>query len=84
MRENPHVSYACAEYPGPNQYIVQGRFCAEGFKLHDKSGYEMTVVKYQPDVVAEAAREFNETFLDAFVDKETSIRQVRDIYSKLC
>ena len=86
VRDLPNVQFLCAQYLGPNRYIVQGDFCVEGYKLHHTSGYEMSVVKYQQSRIAEAVGEFKGSYQGACTageTKDTAIRRIEAMYQRV-
>ena len=83
VRDNPAIEYVCAQYPGPNRFIVMNEFLIEGFKLHHHPGYEMTVVKYQAEQINEAAAMFYQTFGRSGEGKEAACQRVRQMYEKV-
>jgi len=83
VQDQPGIQYACGPYPGPNRLIIMGKFLIEGFKLHNHPGYEMTVVRYQPDQIERAAAQFQEAFGRSGDNKETARKRVRQMYEMM-
>lgn len=83
-QETPGVRFVCDRYDGYNRYIVPGHFCAEGYKLHDTAGYEMTVVKYEPGAVTAAVQQFETAFGLAFKSNEETIEKLRRMCAEQC
>lgn len=86
---DPTISLACAEYIGPNRFIVlgdpDGDLCIEGYKLHHTSGYELTTVKYSEEKVAEAVCDFERVFEQAVSGGyfgEGAIRRVEKLWAR--
>lgn len=86
VRDRQNVEFLCAQYLGPNRFIVSGDFCLEGYKLHHTSGYEMNVVKYQQSKIEEASAEFEaiyERTSKADETKDTAIKQIEGMYQRM-
>jgi len=86
VRDRPNVEFICAQYLGPNRFIVHGDFCFEGYKLHHTSGYEMNVVKYQQSKIADAVGEFGAIYQRACEvgeTKDTAIRRIESMYQRM-
>jgi len=86
VRDDTNVEFRCAQYLGPNRFIVHGDFCFEGYKLHHTSGYEMNVVKYQQSKIEEAVAEFETIYqcaCKAGETKGTAIRRIEAMYQRM-
>jgi hypothetical protein len=83
--DDPSVEYACGPFPGPkNRHIVLGEFVLEGYKLEQTPGYEMSVVRYQPGKVREAAQEYEAIWRQLWRgDKRAVVKQVEEMYAKV-
>ena len=86
VRDDPTIEYACAQYLGPNRIIVPGRFCLAGYKLHDTTGYEMSVVTHDPSRIDDAIAEFSYVFAQTARQgdtKERAIQQIEAMYRRV-
>lgn len=80
--DNNHVDYVLAQYPGPNRYIIGGKLCIEGYKLHHTSGYRMSLVYYDKAEVARSSGEFDAIFKQSELNKQVAIREMERMYNK--
>ncbi len=82
----PNIDFLCTQYLGPNRVIVFDDFCLEGYKLHHTSGYEMSIVKYQPKKIENAVLDFETIFNSAHREgksKDSAIQQVEAMYNNM-
>jgi len=79
------IDVRCAPYPAPmNRHVVVGDFVLEGYKLNATSGYEMSVVRYQPTKVENAAREFETNWQRLAHGKSHAIEQIEKMRAEFC
>jgi Adenylate and Guanylate cyclase catalytic domain len=65
IKSNERIDFVLGRYEGPNRLIVAGDFCLEGFKLHDTSQYELSIVHNDEQRIAEAISTFDRVFTQA-------------------
>lgn len=83
VKDEPNIDFRCARYIGPTRHIVAEHFCIEGYKLHHTTGYEMSLVNYEPSKIENAVKEFDLVFnqaSEAGQTKESAIQQIESMY----
>jgi hypothetical protein len=80
VKNVPSVEFVCVHYPGPNRLIASNQYCIEGFKLHQQSGYGVSIVKHEKQAIDLATKEFDITFQQAGQTKAAAIDQVRKMF----
>lgn len=76
---NDRIDFVKARYDGPNRIIVQEEFSIEGFKLHDTSGYELSMVHQDGQRIAEAISSFDRVFREAREEGSTKQTVIADL-----
>jgi hypothetical protein len=71
ISNNPTVDFVEARYEGPNRLIVEDEFCIEGFKMHDTSGYEYSIMHSERKKIADAIAAFRRVFEQAKAEGQT-------------
>lgn len=82
---DPTIEFVCGQFQGPrNRLIVIDDFVLEGYKVSETPGYEMSVVRYQPARIQEAAQEFELTWKQlAGGDNESAIQKIEEMYQRI-
>lgn len=62
LLERPNVDFVLGEYDGPNRVIIDSALCIDGYKIHDRSGYDLTIVRSKQKQLEEANADFNKYF----------------------
>jgi hypothetical protein len=86
VKNDPTIEYACAQYLGPNRFIIPGMFCIAGYKLHHTSGYEMSIVTYDGSKIEDVLNEFNYVYNQASQAddaKGRAIQQIESMYKRV-
>ena len=84
--DKPNIEFLCAEYEGPNRFIVKDQFCIEGYKKHPTTGYDFTLVKYGKTAIDASIREFMMMYEKARNEghtKQTAIETIRKLQLNL-
>jgi len=80
-----NIEFLCAEYSGPNRFIVQNHFCLEGYKQHPTTGYDLTIVKYRKAAIDASLKDFMKAYAKAQGEgqtKQTTIDYIRELHSR--
>lgn len=83
VRNDKSIQIACAQYPGSNRLIVLDDFILEGYKLSQKSGYEMSVVRYQPSKIETGVNEFELFWKQLTPSTNLAIEKINKMYEKV-
>lgn len=73
--DHPNADFVVVEdYEVQNRFIVKDHFCVDGYKIHDTSGYELSLVRTATHEIKEAMESFDRVFHKLHQTKETVIR----------
>jgi hypothetical protein len=79
---NPKIQFVEAPYEGPNRIIVPNSFCIDGFKLHDKAGYEFSMVHTDQHTITDAVATFERVFQKAKTEGATKQSVIKSIQKR--
>jgi hypothetical protein len=79
IKSSDRIDFVLRRYDGPNRLIVAGDFCLEGFKLHDTSGYELSIVHNDEQRIAQAITSFERVFSEAKAEGSTKLSVIREL-----
>lgn len=82
-KEMKNVEFKCFRYPGYNMLIVPNEFVLEGYKSKSVSGYDMSVLRYQPGTIEDAVRTFRHNWDRCEGDKDEAIACVEKMRTEL-
>jgi len=76
-RNHPNVKVIVGRYSGANKLIVRGEFIFEGYKIHDRPGYDSSVYRVSPRAVDAAAQDFESKWNELQEDGQDPIMTVK-------
>ena len=82
-RDMPNVKFRCGKFRGYNRLIVSDRFVLEGHKAKAIPGYDMSAIRYQPGVIADAIKSFQSNWAQCDGEEEEAIAQVARMRTSL-
>ncbi|HYL77621.1 MAG TPA: adenylate/guanylate cyclase domain-containing protein [Bryobacteraceae bacterium] len=87
VKKNPRIDFVVATEGSVNRLIVKGEFSIDGFKIHNTSGYELSIVHRDEGDIAKAISDFDRVFDQAREQgstKEAAIMYVKCALKDLC